>query len=229
MANGNNIALVGNITRDPELRFTPTGQATATFGLAVNRRWQNRQTQEWEEATSFFDVVCWREMAENASESLARGSRVIVTGRLEQRSWETQDGDKRSKVEIVADEIGPSLRWATAQVTKNERRGPGEGAPPRVAAAARPGSLPPSRRATAAPATASTRNRSEPWRSSTERSTRRRATSPARRLDPDDVRAVSGQGGVGRLQERHPAAPLHERPGQDPRPGGHRELRPAPG
>jgi single-strand DNA-binding protein len=125
MANGNNIAVVGNITRDPELRFTPTGQATATFGLAVNRRWQNRQTQEWEEATSFFDVVCWREMAENAAESLSRGSRVIVTGRLEQRSWETQDGDKRSKVEIVADEIGPSLRWATAQVTKNERRGPG--------------------------------------------------------------------------------------------------------
>src|SRR5580700_2217683 len=127
MANGNNISIVGNITRDPELRFTPTGQATATFGVAVNRRWQNRQTQEWEEATSFFDVVCWREMAENASESLSRGSRVIVTGRLEQRSWETQDGDKRSKVEIVADEIGPSLRWATAQVTKNERRGPGGG------------------------------------------------------------------------------------------------------
>ena len=73
MANGNNVALVGNITRDPELRFTPTGQATATFGLAVNRRWQNRQTQEWEEATSFFDVVCWREMAENAAESLSRG------------------------------------------------------------------------------------------------------------------------------------------------------------
>jgi single-strand DNA-binding protein len=131
MANGNTITIVGNITRDPELRFTPTGQATASFGVAVNRRWQNRQTQEWEEATSFFDVVCWREMAENASESLARGSRVIVTGRLDQRSWETQDGDKRSKVEIVADEIGPSLRWANAQVTKNERRGPGEAAPPR--------------------------------------------------------------------------------------------------
>jgi single-strand DNA-binding protein len=137
MANGNNVALVGNITRDPELRFTPTGQATATFGLAVNRRWQNRQTQEWEEATSFFDVVCWREMAENAAESLSRGSRVLVTGRLEQRSWETADGDKRSKIEVVADEIGPSLRWATAQVTKNERRGPGEGAPaPRQAAPA---------------------------------------------------------------------------------------------
>jgi single-strand DNA-binding protein len=122
--NGNSVTLVGNITRDPELRFTPSGQANATFGLAVNRRWQNRQTQEWEESTSFFDIVCWREMAENASESLGRGSRVIVTGRLEQRSWETAEGDKRSKVEVVADEIGPSLRWATAQVTKNERRSP---------------------------------------------------------------------------------------------------------
>src|SRR6202047_4585787 len=129
MPTDNSVILVGNITRDPELRFTNTGQPTASFGLAVNRRWQNRQTQEWEEATSFFDVVCWREMAENASESLARGSRVIVTGGLEQRSWETQDGDKRSKVEVVADEIGPSLRWATAQVTKNERRGPGDGSP----------------------------------------------------------------------------------------------------
>src|SRR5579875_698909 len=127
MANGNSVTLVGNVTRDPELRFTPSGQATASFGLAVNRRWQNRETQEWEEATSFFDVVCWREQAENASESITRGARVIVTGRLEQRSWETPDGDKRSKVEVVADEIGPSLRWATAMVTKNERRGPDGG------------------------------------------------------------------------------------------------------
>ena len=132
MSNGNSVTLVGNITRDPELRFTPSGQATATFGLAVNRRWQNRTTNEWEEATSFFNVVCWREQAENASESLSKGSRVIVTGRLEQRSWETPDGDKRSVVEVVADEIGPSLRWATAQVVKNERRsgdggGPGGG------------------------------------------------------------------------------------------------------
>ena len=81
MANGNTVTMVGNVTRDPELRFTPSGQATASFGLAVNRRWQNRQTQEWEEQTSFLDVVCWREMAENVSESLGRGSRVIVTGR----------------------------------------------------------------------------------------------------------------------------------------------------
>jgi single-strand DNA-binding protein len=123
MAAGNTITLVGNVTRDPELRFTPAGAATATFGLAVNRRWQNRQSQEWEEATSFFDVVCWREMAENVSESLQRGARVIVSGRLEQRSWETPEGEKRSRIEVIADELGPSLRWATAQVVKNERRG----------------------------------------------------------------------------------------------------------
>jgi single-strand DNA-binding protein len=127
MASDNSVTLVGNVTRDPELRFTNTGQANVTFGLAVNRRWQNRQTQEWEEATSFFDIVCWREMAENVSETITRGARVMVAGRLEQRSWETQDGDRRSKVEVVADEIGPSLRWATAQITKNERRGAGDG------------------------------------------------------------------------------------------------------
>ncbi len=123
MANGNNVTVVGNATRDPELRFTNSGQAVATFGLAVNRRWQNRQTQEWEESVSFFDVTCWAQLAENVAESVQKGSRVLVTGRLDQRSWETQDGEKRSKVEIIADEVGPSLRWATAQVTKNERRG----------------------------------------------------------------------------------------------------------
>ena len=121
----NNVTLVGNATRDPELRFTPSGQATASFGLAVNRKWQNRQTQEWEEAVSFFDVVCWRELAENASESITRGTRVIVSGRLEQQTWETPEGDKRSKIQVVADDIGPSLRWASAAVAKNERRGPG--------------------------------------------------------------------------------------------------------
>ena len=127
--NGNTVTLVGNVTRDPELRFTPSGQATANFGLAVNRVWNDRQSNERKEAVSFFDIVCWREMAENASESLTKGSRVIVTGRLEQRSWEGQDGEKRSKIEVVADEIGPSLRWATAEVRKNDRRGPAEGAP----------------------------------------------------------------------------------------------------
>ena len=124
MANGNNITLMGNVTRDPELRFTPSGQGVASFGLAVNRRWQNRQTNEWEEAVSFFDVVAWGTLGENISESLTKGTRVIVVGRLDQRSWETENGEKRSKVEIVADEIGPSLRWATAEVSKNERRRP---------------------------------------------------------------------------------------------------------
>jgi single-strand DNA-binding protein len=127
MSSANSVHVVGNITRDPELRFTPTGQARATFGLAVNRRWQNRQTQEWEEQTSFFNVTCWGDLGDNVSESLSKGARVIVTGRLEQRSWETPEGEKRSVVEIVADEVGPSLRWATAQVTRTERKGPGEG------------------------------------------------------------------------------------------------------
>jgi single-strand DNA-binding protein len=120
------VTIVGNLTRDPEIRYTTGGAAKASFGVAVSRRWQNRQSQEWEEKTSFFNVVCWREMAENVSESLGKGSRVVVTGRLEQRSWETENGEKRSVVEVVADEVGPSLRWATAQVTRNERRGGGD-------------------------------------------------------------------------------------------------------
>jgi single-strand DNA-binding protein len=122
---GNSITIVGNITRDPELRFTPSGQANARLGVAVNRRWQDKNSGEWQEATSFFDVICWRELAENVSESLKRGTRVIVTGRLEQRTWE-QEGNKRSVVEIIADEVAPSLRWATAKVEKTERRSGGD-------------------------------------------------------------------------------------------------------
>lgn len=123
----NTVTLVGNVTRDPELRYTPSGQTVATFGLAVNRRWQNRQTQEWEEQVSFFDIKSWAGLAENVAESIQRGTRVIVTGRLEQRSWETDNNEKRSKVEVVADEIAPSLRWATAQVQKIERSGGQQG------------------------------------------------------------------------------------------------------
>ncbi len=125
MANGNNITIVGNVTRDPELRYLTSGTALAQLGVAVNRRYQ--QNGEWQEETSFFDVVCWRDLADNVSESISKGDRIIVTGRLEQRSWETQDGDKRSKVEIVADEVGPSLRWATARIEKIRRDGPGGG------------------------------------------------------------------------------------------------------
>ena len=123
----NSVTVVGNVTRDPEIRYTQGGAAKASFSVAVGRRWQNRQTNEWEEQTSFFNIVCWREMAENVAESIAKGMRVVVTGRLEQRSWETDNGEKRSVVEVVADEIGPSLRWATAQVNKNDRRDGGGG------------------------------------------------------------------------------------------------------
>ena len=119
----NTITLIGNVTRDPELRFTPGGQAKAEFGLAVNRTWTDRNTNERKEQVSFFNVVCWGQLGENAASSLMKGSRAIVTGRLEQRSYETQTGDKRERIEIVADEVGPSLRWATAQVERNDRRG----------------------------------------------------------------------------------------------------------
>ena len=124
----NTVTIAGNLTRDPEIRFTPNGQATASFGIAVNRTWTDRQSQERKESTSFFDVVAWGGLAENAATSLAKGTRVVVTGRLDQRSWETQEGDKRSKVEITADDLAPSLRWATAEVTRKERR-PGRRAP----------------------------------------------------------------------------------------------------
>ena len=118
----NAITITGNLTREPEIRYTKEGQATAQLGVAVNRRWQDRTTQEWQEATAFFDVVCWRDLAENVALSLSKGMRVIVTGRLDQRSWETEDGEHRSKVEITADEIGPSLLFATADVQRTERR-----------------------------------------------------------------------------------------------------------
>ena len=127
MAADNNVTVTGNATREPELRFTPSGQAVANFGIAVNRRWQNRQTQEWEEQVSFFDVTAWAQLAENAAETISKGTRVTVSGRLDQRSWENQDGDKRSKIEIVADDVAVSLRWATADIARNERSSSADG------------------------------------------------------------------------------------------------------
>lgn len=123
----NTVTVVGNVTRTPEMRYTPSGAAVTNFSIAVNRRWMNRQTNEWEEQVSFFDVTAWGTLGENIADSLDKGMRAVVTGRLEQRSWETDTGDKRSKVEIVADEVGPSLRWATAQVTKVESTKGGSG------------------------------------------------------------------------------------------------------
>jgi single-strand DNA-binding protein len=117
----NSITVVGNVTRDPELKFLNSGQAAVRLSVAVNRRWMNRQTQEWEERVSYFEIAGYGQMAENAANTIVKGTRVIVTGRLEQRSWETDAGEKRSIVEINADEIAPSLRFATAVVTKTPR------------------------------------------------------------------------------------------------------------
>lgn len=125
--NSNSITLVGNLTRDPELRYTQGGRAVANFGMAVNRRYQ--VNGEWQEETSFFNVVAWAELGENAAASLSKGSRMIVFGRLQQREYENREGEKRSMVEVVADDIGPSLRWAQATVERTERSdgGPGGG------------------------------------------------------------------------------------------------------
>src|SRR6266576_1217147 len=126
-SDSNTITISGNITRDPEMRYTPSGVSKVTFGVAVNRSWRNQQTQDWEEQTSFFNVVAWRQLAENVGASLTKGARVVVTGRLEQRSWETDQGEKRSIVEIVADDVAASLRFATAEIHKVERSGPSDG------------------------------------------------------------------------------------------------------
>jgi single-strand DNA-binding protein len=120
----NTVTLVGNLTRDPELRFTGGGRAVASFGIAVNRRYQ--VNGEWQEQTSFFNVVAWGQLGENAAASLTKGARIIVSGRLEQREYQTQQGEKRTVVEINADEVGPSLRFATAQVERTSR-GSGDG------------------------------------------------------------------------------------------------------
>jgi len=117
-----NITIIGNLTRDPEVKFLPSGQAQTRLGIAVNKRWMNKQTQEWEERTSFFDVSVYGPLAENSAESLAKGMRVIVTGALEQRSWDDKDGNKRSAVEIKADAIGPDLSFSVATLREGSGR-----------------------------------------------------------------------------------------------------------
>lgn len=122
MANSNQVVLVGNLTDDPELRYTPSGTPVASFTVAINRRFRDQATGEWKDGdTSFFRCNVWRQQAENAAESLSKGTRAIVAGRLKTRSWETPDGQKRTVTEIEVDSVGPSLEWATAQVTKSSR------------------------------------------------------------------------------------------------------------
>jgi single-strand DNA-binding protein len=113
------VTLVGNITRDPELRFTTGGRAVANFGVAVNRRYMINN--EWQEDVSFIDVVAWAQLGENAAASFKKGDRVIVAGRINQRSWEADDGSKRSKVDVVADALGAELRFATVEIAKTDR------------------------------------------------------------------------------------------------------------
>jgi single-strand DNA-binding protein len=105
------VTVVGNLTAEPEIKTTKTGSSVLKVGVAVNRRWKNKQ-DEWEEEVSFFDVNAWGELADNVAASLSKGSRVIVSGRLEQQSWENKEGQKQSKVVLVADDIGVSLRKA---------------------------------------------------------------------------------------------------------------------
>ena len=128
MAGETVITVVGNLTSDPELRFTPSGAAVANFTVASTPRTLDKNTNEWKDGEALF-LRCsvWRQAAENVAESLHRGSAVIVQGRLKQRSFETKEGEKRTVMELEVDEIGPSLKWATAKVTKASRGGSGGG------------------------------------------------------------------------------------------------------
>ncbi|MBA2724564.1 MAG: single-stranded DNA-binding protein [Actinobacteria bacterium] len=121
----NQVTIVGNVTDDPELRYTPAGAAVANFTVAVNSR--KRVGEQWEDKLEgFFRCTVWRDLAENVSESITKGTRVLVTGKLQEQRWEEKDGAKRSRVEIQVDEIGPSLKWAKATVVKATRTGGGE-------------------------------------------------------------------------------------------------------
>jgi len=128
MAGDTVITVIGNLTGDPELRFTPSGAAVANFTVASTPRTFDRQSNEWKDGdTLFMRCSIWREAAENVAESLTKGMRVIAQGRLVQRSYETREGEKRTVVELQVDEIGPSLRYASAKVTRAQRSGGGGG------------------------------------------------------------------------------------------------------
>ena len=128
MAGDTVITVIGNITGDPELRFTPSGAAVANFTVASTPRAFDRQSNEWKDGeTLFMRCSVWRDAAENVAESLGRGTRVIVSGRLKSRSYETKEGEKRTVVEMEVDEVGPSLRYASAKVTKTQRGSGGGG------------------------------------------------------------------------------------------------------
>ena len=126
MAGEPTLTIVGNLTADPELRFTPNGAAVASFTVASTPRYLDKQSGEWKDGDALFmRCSAWRQLGENVAESLRRGTRVVVTGRLRQRSYETREGEKRTVVELEVDEVGPSLRYASAEVRRVERGGGG--------------------------------------------------------------------------------------------------------
>ncbi|WP_176738569.1 single-stranded DNA-binding protein [Micromonospora pallida] len=128
MAGDTTITVIGNLTDDPELRFTPSGAAVAKFRVASTPRFLEKASGEWKDGEPLFlSCTVWRQVAEHVAESLQRGSRVIVSGRLRQRTYETREGEKRTVIELEVDEIGPSLRYATAKVQKMSRSGGGGG------------------------------------------------------------------------------------------------------
>ena len=222
MASDNQVTLVGNLTDDPELRYTPNGAAVCKFRIAVNRRIPDGAGGWKDGEASYFSVNCWRSLGENAAESLTRGTRVVVAGRLNYRSWENQDGDKRSAIEIEADEVGPSLRWATARVERQSRSSSSSSGGDwgeRVAAPVGGGGdrtggdttvMPPKK----------TRRPQAPSRQGRQ--------GLAEEGQAQVLRLLQGADRLRRLQGRHHAAQVRERAGQDPCPPRHRQLRPAP-
>ena len=130
MARDNNITIIGNLTRDPELRFTQGGAAVTDIGVAWNESRRNKETQQWEDVPSYFDITCWFDLAENVAATLRKGDRVVVTGNLKWESWQTADGESRNKVKVIADDVAPSLRWATIEngaIQRTQSRGGGGG------------------------------------------------------------------------------------------------------
>ena len=233
MAGETVITVIGNLTNDPELRFTPSGAAVVSFTVASTPRTLDRATNEWKDGDALFlRCSAWRQMAENVTESLAKGSRVIVQGRLKQRSYETREGEKRTVVELDVDEVGPSLRYATAKVNKTSRGGGftggngfSQGAPAGVGAGQ-------SASGTASSAGGST---DDPWSTDPRRLQRRTpflssssyrpgglryGEGTAAQAEAEGLRLLQRQGVLHRLQGHRPAAQVHLRPREDPGPAG---------
>jgi single-strand DNA-binding protein len=220
----NSITISGNITRDPEMRYTPSGVSKVTFGVAVNRSWRNQQTQEWDEQTSFFNVVAWRQLAENVGASLTKGSRVVVSGRLEQRSWETEQGEKRTIVEIVADDVARACGSRRPKCTASSAadRETGAAVPPRRARPVNAG-------AAGGGGRQLRRVRRRTVLKDTDAATSREEESVGEGSPTDQEEDVDPQlreHRVDRLQGRQPAASLHVGARQDPGAPRHRQ-RPA--